>query len=247
MESTARGDDAAGRALNLGWARVITQESLGQEEYKIAVDYAIGREDLPKDEQMWLRFCKRAATYNIDLAQKFYAQAIMKDEAPNKSGYDDVVWTRLGSDKQYGLRTTLKAMESGMNAQQGKAADAAYEALVKTRESDGAYYFFDDPLRAPSADELAKMPQDDPDVQLRSAFALDAEAKTDEKAYRRAMDLYRTVRDRREMDIRFVLGRNALNGTNGMPKDPAIARYWLQVAAGRGSNPAAEMLAQISR
>lgn len=236
------GGDAAGRALNLEWARTITQELLGQEEYKIAVDYDIGREDLPKDQKMWLRYCKRAAAYNIDLAQHFYAQAIMQNEAPNHTGYDDVAWVRLGSEKQYDLRTMLKSMESGMTAEQQKAADAAYGDLVKTRKLDGAYYPFDDPLRTVMTDELAKMPQDDPDVQLRYAFALEAAAKTDENAYHRAMDLYRTIRDRREMDIRFVLGRNYLSGTNGMPKDPAIARHWLQEAASRGSKPAAEML-----
>jgi hypothetical protein len=39
------------------------------------------------------------------------------------------------------------------------------------------------------------------------------------------------VRDRREIDIRFVLGRNELNGTGGVPKHPFAARYWLQIAA----------------
>ena len=100
-----------------------------------------------------------------------------QSEAPNKSGYDEVVWTRLGSDKQYGLRQTLKYMESKGSAQQRKAEDAAYSTLVKTRELDGAYYVSDDPLRALSLEELAKMPQDDPDVQLRYAFALEAAAK----------------------------------------------------------------------
>ena len=241
------GEDGAGRALNLGWARIITQELLGQEENKIALDYELGREGIAVDEKMSLRFCERAATYNIDLAQRFYAEAIAKNEAPNNSGYDEVVWTRLGSDKQYDLRATLKNMESRMNAQQRKAADAAYDTLVNTRELNGAYYLSDDPLRAPSMEELAKMPQDDPDVQLRTAFALEAAAKTDENAYRQAMDLYRTVRNRREMDIRFVLGRNYLNGANGMPKDPARAQQWLQVAASRGSKSAEEMLARISR
>jgi TPR repeat protein len=236
------GDDAAGRALNLAWVRIITQELLGQEEYKIAVDYSIGREDLPKDQKMWLRYCKRAAAYNVDLAQNFYAQAIMQNEAPNHTCYDDVAWVRLGSDKQYGLRTMLQSMESGMTLEQHKAANAAYEDLVKTRKVDGAYYPFDDPLRVVPVDKIAKMAQDDPDVQLRYAFALEAAAKTDEKAYRQAMDLYRTVRDRREMDIRFVLGRSYLSGTDGMPKDGAIARHWLQEAASRGSQPAAEML-----
>lgn len=236
------GDDAAGRALNLEWARGITQELLGQEEYKIAVDYDIGREDLPEDKKMWLRFCKRAAAYNVDLAQSFYAQAIAEDSALNKSGYDDVAWTRLASEKQYGLRVQLKSMESGINAEQQRAANAAYQELVQTRVRDGAYYPFDDPLREPSAATLSAMPNDDPDVQVRRAFALEERAKTDKEVYRQAMDLYRTVRDRREMDIRFVLGRDSLNGAHGVPRNTAIAQRWLREAANRGSKPAAELL-----
>ena len=241
------GDDAAGRALNLEWARVITQELLGQEEYKVAVDYDIGREDLPEDKKMWLRFCKRAAAYNIDLAQSFYAKAIMENDALNQSGYDDVAWTRLASEKQYGLRVQLKFMESGMSEQQQKVANVAYEALVQTRARDGAYYPFDDPLRAPSAAKLAALTQDDPDAQVRHAFALEERAKTDKEAYRQAMDIYRTVRDHREMDIRFILGRDSLSGMNGVPRNPVIARHWLQEAANRGSKPAADLLKTVNQ
>ena len=236
------GNDAGGRALNLEWARGITQELLGQEEYKIAVDYAIGREDLPEDKKMWLRFCKRAAAYNVDLAQGSYAQAIAEDNALNKSGYDDAAWTRLASEKQYGLRVQLKSMESGMHPEQQRAANTAYQELVQTRVRDGAYYPFDDLLREPSAATLRAMPNDDPDVQVRRAFALEEKAKTNKEAYREAMDLYRTVRDRREMDIRFVLGRDSLNGAHGVPRNTAIAQRWLREAANRGSKPAAELL-----
>ena len=49
------------------------------------------------------------------------------------------------------------------------------------------------------------------------------------------------------MDIRFVLGRNYLNGINEMPKDPTRARQWFQVAASRGSKPAAKMLADLAK
>lgn len=240
------GIDAGGCALNLEWARIIAQESLGQEEYKIAVDYEIGRKDLPKNSAMWLRFCRRAAAYNIDLAQKFLAQAIAKGTVPNRSGYDDVAWTRLASDKQTDERAVYKAMESGMTPQQHRAADSEYASLVQTRAIDGAYYSPDDPLRNPTPTELAAMPEDDPDVQLRRAFALERVAPTNKDAYREALNLYRTVRDRREMDIRFALGRDYLNGTNGLHKNLDIARYWLNEAAGFGSQPAKTLLATLA-
>ena len=240
------GDDANGRAQNLEWARIIAQELLGQEEYKIAIDYDIGREDLPKDRSMWLRFCKRAAAYNVDLAQHFLAQAIMDGMAPNLSGYADVAWIRLASDKQTGEIAQLHAMESSMTPQQEDAADHAYKSLVEARVRDGAYYSPDDPLRGVTSAKLAAMPKDDPDVQLRRAFALEKAAQTSDDAYREAMALYRTVRDRREMDVRFVLGRNYLNGTNGVPRNLALARYWLNEAAGRGSQPARALLANLS-
>lgn len=236
------GDTPAGQAQNLEWARTITQELLGQEEYKIAVDYDVSRPGLPADKAMWLRFCKRAAAYNIDLAQNFYAQAIAQGEAPNHTGYDEIAWLKLASGKQTGLRSDLRVLESGLTAAQHKDADEAYDALVQTRSYDGAYYTFDDPLRTLKPSAIEAMPQDDPDVQLRRAFSLELAAKTNARAYREAMDLYRTVRDRREIDIRFVLGRNALNGTGGIPKNPSDARFWLQMAADRGSQPAKKLL-----
>ena len=240
------GNDAKGRALNLEWARIITQELLGQEEYGIAMDYGIPRGDVPKDPAMWLRLCKRAAAYNIDLAQHFLAQAIMNGTVPNKSGYDDAAWTRLASDKHTDEISQLKAMESRMTPEQHQAANAEYSSLVQTRIRDGAYYPPDDPLRSATLAALAAMPKDDPDVQLRLAFALEKAAPTDDDAYREAMDLYRTVRDRREMDVRFVLGRDYLNGTNGVPKNLALARVWLSEAASRGSKPAEALLATLA-
>lgn len=240
------GDDARGRALNLEWARIIAQELLGQEEYKIAIDYGIGREDLPKNSAMWFRFCKRAAAYNIDLAQKFLAQAITEGTVPNQSGYDDVIWTRLASDKQTDEAVVFKAMESRMAPQERQAADAEYASLVTTRASDGAYYSPGDPLRNPTPAELAAMPKDDPDVQLRRAFAMEKAAQANNDAYREALNLYRTIRDRREMDIRFVLGRDYLNGTNGLPRNLDLARYWFDEAASLGSQPAKTLLATLA-
>lgn len=241
------GSDARGRGQNLEWARIITQELLGQEEYKIAVDYGIGREGLPKDRGMWLRFCKRAAAYNVDLAQRFLAEAISDGNAPNSSGYEDIAWTRVAADKQTDDLSQLQAMESGMTPQQHHAADAAYGALVQTRSNYGAYYAPDDPLRNPTPEVLAGMPKDDPDVQLRRAFTLEKAAQTDDNAYREAMDLYRTIRDRREMDVRFALGRNYLNGTNGLPKNLALARYWFDEAASLRSQPAKALLASLTK
>ena len=239
------GDDAHGRALNLEWARIIAQELLGGEEYKIAVDYNVGREDLSPNKALWLHFCKRAAAYNIDLAQHFYAEAMMDGSVSDKSGYEEVAWIRLASDKQISNVSLLKEVESGMSAEQRSAAEHVYESLLDTRKRDGAYYPADDPLHNPTPTALAAMPQDDPDVQLRTAFMLERTALTDEAAYRRALDIYRTVRDRREIDIRFVLGRDLLTGANGLPMDQAQALVWLRIAAERGSQPAEALLASL--
>jgi TPR repeat protein len=134
-------------------------------------------------------------------------------------------------------------MESGMSTEQHRGAEAVYQSLIDTRMRHGAYYPQDDPLRDPTPAALAAMPQDDPDVQIRTAFALEKTAATDRSSYRRALDIYRTVRDRREIDILFVLGRNLLTGANGLPRNQAEARVWLGVAAERGSQPAKALLA----
>lgn len=239
------GDDAKGRAQNLAWARMIAQELLGQKEFQSAVEYAIGNHGLPKDNAMWLRYCKRAVAYNIDNAQHSYVDSMNRDEVRDFTGYDAVAYTRLNSQKMFADKSLLSAMTSSMSAEQRAGADAAYHALIKERTQYGAYYVQDDPLRDPSSEALAAMDQDDPDVQLREAFNLESSAVTDEHAYQNALAIYRKVRNERDYAFRFVLGRDALNGTNGATKDLKVAEYWLNMAANGGSKPAQQLLDQI--
>lgn len=241
------GDDAKGRAQNLEWARITAQEALGQKDYSIAVDYSIGQEDLPPDPRMWLRYCKRAVAYNIDLAQHFYVEALNQGRARDFTGYDAIAWTRLSSQKMYADLGLLKAMTNGLSREQVIGANAAYQALVKTRREYGAYYVQDDPLRNPSAAELAAMDQDDPDVQLRDAFNLERDAALNEQIYQRVLAMYRKVRDQRDTQARFVLGRYALYGANDVPKNLTAAKYWLVEAIRSGSKPAQELLDEIEK
>jgi TPR repeat protein len=235
------GDDSKGRIQNLEWARMIAQELLGQKEYQIAVEYQIGEEDLPPDQKMWLRYCKRASAYDIDLAQHFYVEALNDARAQDFSGYDAIAWSRLsGRDN-----TLLKAMTAGMSQKQIADSNAIYEQLRETRTRFGAYYAQDDPLRNPSPAQLTAMDQDDPDVQLREAVDLEKTAVKDEQTYRRVLAIYRDVRDHRDTVPRFVLGRYALNGTNGVPMDRGVARYWLGEAVRSGSRPAQQLLDSI--
>jgi TPR repeat protein len=239
------GDDAKGRAQNLAWARMIAQELLGQKEFQSAVEYAIGNHGLPKDKTMWLRYCERAVAYNIDNAQHSYVDSLGQGEVRDFTGYDAVAYTRLNSQKMSADKSLLSAMTSSMNAEQQEGADAAYQALIKERTQYGAYYVQDDPLRDPSAEALAAMDQDDPDVQLREAFNMEKGAVNDEQAYQNALAIYRKVRNERDFGFRFVLGRDALNGTNGVPKDAKVAEYWLKMAAYGGSKQAQQLLDQI--
>jgi uncharacterized protein len=239
------GGDPVGRAQNLEWARMIAQELLGQKESQIAVEYKIGEEDLPKDEAMSLRYSKRAAAYNIDGAQHSYVEAISEGKAPDLSGYDYVAWTRLAAQKQTGEIAILNAFTASMSEQQLREADAAYQSLVAARSRFGAYYAADDPLRDPAPEALAAMAQDDPDVQLREAFSLEKSAIHDEETYERVLSIYRNVRDHRDSEVRFVLGRYALNGANGVPKNRGVAEYWLREAIRSGSKPAQQLLDEI--
>jgi TPR repeat protein len=239
------GDDAKGRAQNLAWARMIAQELLGQKEYQSAVEYAIGNHGLPKDKTMWLRYCRHAVAYDVDIAQHFYVEAIDNGEVRDASGYDAVAYTRLASQKSFGEIPLLKAMTASMSPEQASAAEAAYQALLKERTQFGAYYVEDDPLRDPSPAALAAMEQDDPDVQLREAFNLEGKAVFDERAYQSVLAIYRKVRNERDYGFRFVLGRDALFGRNGVPKDQTVAEYWLKMAAYGGSKPAQQLLDQV--
>lgn len=241
------GNDTKGRALNLEWARIIAQEALGQKEYQMAVEYENGQEDLPPDKTMWLRYCKRAAAYNIDLAQHFYVEALNGALARDFTGYDAIAWTRLSAQKMYADLGLLKAMTDGLNQEQAAAANAAYQSLIETRARYGAYYAQDDPLRSPSPAELAAMDQDDPDVQLREAFDLEKNVAFSEPDYERVLAMYRRVRDQSDTQARFVLGQYALNGTNGVPKNLGVAKYWLREAARSGSKPAEQLLAEVEK
>ena len=236
------GDDPAGHTLNLEWARIITQELLGQEQYTIAVAYSAQVDGVPKDEAMWLRFCKRAAAYNIDLAQQCYGQAMLQGEIKGRSPFEGYAWVRLASDKQFSNKNTIAHLEAQMSPDQLSEANSVFQGLVQTRARDGAYYSFDDPLREPSVAELRALPDDDPDVQLRRAFTL--ESNTHAEDYDQAMRLYRIARDRRWMDVKVVLGRDYLYGTHGVAKDARLSKYWLTRAADAGSKPAALYLAE---
>jgi TPR repeat protein len=99
----------------------------------------------------------------------------------------------------------------------------------------------------PSPAVLEAMDQDDPDVQIREVFRLEMAAINDELAYKRALEIYRKVRDHRVTDARSVLGRYALYGTNGVPKDRAVAEYWLHEAVRSGSKPAQDLLSAIGK
>jgi TPR repeat protein len=239
------GNDPKGRAQNLQWARMIAQELLGQKEYQIAVEYNIGQEDLPADKAMWLRYCKRAAAYNIDLAQHYFVEALNSGLAHDFSGYDAIAWTRLSSQKMSGDSGLLKAMMTGMTAGQVADVDAAYKSLMGTRERYGAYYPEDDPLRDPTPAALAAMDQDDPDVQLRKAFNLELAAANDEKDYQYALSIYHDVRNHCDTAARYVLGKYALSGANGVPQNRRVAEYWLHEAVRSGSKPAQKLLSGI--
>ncbi len=239
------GNDEKGRAQNLAWARMIAQELLGQKEYGMAVEYEIGSEDLPADREMALRYLKRAAAYNIDLAQHAYVEALNGGTAKDFSGYDYVAWARLASGKQAANVPILKAFMKDLSEEQRRGADAAYRSLLQTRELYGAYYTVDDPLRDPSAADLEAMRQDDPDVMLREAFSMEKRAARDERDYERALAIYRDVRNNRDTAARFVLGRYALEGRNGVPRNLGVAEYWIGEAARSGSKPAQAMLDEL--
>lgn len=172
-------------------------------------------------------------------------EALKESSARDFTGYDAVAWTRLNSQKVFADKSLLKAITSSMTPQQRAEAEASYQGLLKTHVLYGAYYVQDDPLRDPSPVALAAMDQDDPDVQLREAFNLEATAADDSVLYQKVIAIYRTVRDHRDYDFRFVLGRYALYGKNGIPKNRAVAEYWLNEAARSGSRRAQQLLDEI--
>lgn len=136
-------------------------------------------------------------------------------------------------------------MAAGLDKDQTAGANAAYEALIEMRDRYGAYYPQDDPLRNPAPAVLTAMDQDDPDVRLRQAFNLDKAAASDEQIYERVLVTYRDVRDHADTHARYVLGRYASYGANGVPKNIGVAKYWLWEAVRSDSKPAHQLLDEI--
>lgn len=237
------GNDAGGRAKNLEWARVIAQELLGQKLYDIAVTEELGREGLRPNKNLWLRYCKRAAAYNIDLAQRFLAEYIASGKDRSISPIMAETWLRLASQKQTAYRGAVDTIQVQAGEGLRNSLDASYEAMLAIRARNGAYYSVGDPLRDPLPEALAAMPDDDPEVKLRKAFALEKTAGTSEEGYLMAMKLYREVRDSRDTAPQLFLAKLHATGAEGIVKDDSLRLFWLRQAAARGSEKAREMLA----
>ncbi len=84
----------------------------------------------------------------------------------------------------------------------------------------------------------------DPDEELRLAYHEEADVGG-AQGFKRAMDLYRMVRDQRVASVRLRIGDEYLLGTNGFPRDPARAAIWYGFAAKGGSKKACERLAEL--
>ena len=109
----------------------------------------------------------------------------------------------------------------------------------------GLYYRTQDPLRTLSETTLAAMLPDDPDVEVRRAYAL--ELSHTSESYKQALALYLAVRNTSHMAAMAALGREYMLGTDGMATDPANAHLWLERSVAEGYHPAALLLARWYR
>jgi TPR repeat protein len=232
-------------SLDLRWSRIIAQELIGQEQYKLAFAYGSAM-DLPGTPEVNSLVIRTAAGYNVDLAQGQMAETDLKDKDSNISVARGYAWLKLASQKREADRPSFNSLASQLPPAQVAQGESAYSALEQTRNETGAYYEENDPLRAPDFAALQSSPEKftDPDEQLRVAFHLESNS-SDPAAFAQALHLYRVVRDQRVSSVRLKIGTQYLQGLNGFPKDASIAAKWYSFAAKAGSIEACQHLADL--
>jgi TPR repeat protein len=232
-------------SLDLRWSRIIAQELIGQEQYKLA--FASGSAmDLPGTPEVGALVIRTAASYNVDLAQGQMAEADLKDKDSTATVARGYAWLKLASKKREADRPSFNSLASQLSPSQFAQGESVYNALEQTRSEAGAYYEENDPLRAPDFAVLQSSLEKftDPDEQLRLAFHFELNS-SDPAAFAQALRLYRVVRDQRVSSVRLKIGTQYLLGLNGFPKNTSIAAKWYSFAANAGSAEACRHLADL--
>lgn len=229
------------RRRDLGYARAITQELIGQEEYKLAWAYGSAM-DLPGTPEVERAVVRSAASFDVDLAQTRIA-----DEFPAMTAAERYAWTTIAGLHQQAANAEAQRTMNTMSAEERAAGAAAVLALEKTRRAAGAYYRSDDPLLSPdfAALEVSVEKYGDPEEQLRLAYHYEADIGGP-KSLERAMGLYRLVRDQRVAVVRLRIGNEYLWGTNGFPRNSERGIQWYRFAAKAGSPLACTRLAEMN-
>lgn len=209
--------------LDLFWARTITQELLGQEQYRLAFAHGSAM-DLPSSPEVNALTVRTAASYNVDLAQLQMAERAPKAER--------AAWLRLGGQYFNQIQNLADVEDNALTPEERSAVSEAFSALLSTRESSGAFYRKSDPLRDPGQASLEALlaKGTDPDAQLRLAYYYERRA-TDPIYAAKAITLYRIVRDGRVSSVRFKIGAHYEQATEDFPLDPVRAAQWFGFAA----------------
>jgi TPR repeat protein len=222
--------------LDLKWAREITQELIGQEQY--TVQWANGKEAAPEVKRFILR---SAASYDVDLAQARAAEFV-----PNISPAETYAWLRIAGQNRAASRSEANHRSTTMSPAELAEGDAIVAKLQATRAQSGAYYRDDDPLRSPDIATLKKQlaHHDDPNQLLRLAFYEESRVSK-AKPKPDAMDLYRRIRNERFTLVRLGIGNQYLQGKNGFPQSATLAAGWFSTASEAGSSEARTHLKAI--
>ncbi len=230
---------------DLVWSRLIAQELIGQEQYKLG--FASGSAmDLPGTPEVAALVTRTAASYDVDLAQGHIAESFLKKSDEDSNRAQGYAWLKLASQKRSADRPSFDQLAAKLSPLQLSTGESAYIALEQTRTEAGAYYMQDDPLRAPDFSALQHSLEEytDPDQQLRLAFHFE-QSSSDAAAFNQALNLYREVRDQRVSSVRLKIGTQYLLGLNGFPKNASIAAKWYSFAANGGSVEACRHLADL--
>ena len=216
--------------LDLFWARTITQELIGQEQFKLAFTHGSSM-DLPESPEVSALTVESAASYDVDLAQRQMASRVPAAEG--------AAWLRLSGQTFAIFQDMAKAQDQHVTPYFREMVGDEFADLLAIRAADGAFYRRDNVLLDPGMRTLQTrlLNGTDPDAQLRLAYYY--ELLSGDSAYaHKAMDLYRIVRDGRVSSVRFKIGSDYELGADRFPVDPVRASRWYGFAAQAGSTEA---------
>jgi TPR repeat protein len=194
-------------------------------------------------QNYWYR---RAATYDMDLAELDFARDLLRGDGIQKDAIEACAWLTIANPQLNSAGGMLAQVTEKAPPEMLDKIKSRVEALRRIRQASGGYYEDSDSYST-AAPNIALLRQGaasgNPFAEMRLAFALEKGQgiAIDSDA---AIQLYEHIQKTGAMELHAWLGTALANG-DGLPQDYALARQRLIEASEEGSIPARKTLAKL--